>query len=223
MSNAFKIDFNGHDFCPPPAEQNAIVIWRELGVRYPKFWFGDLCLAPAHPEPETGYDFTFSDMKQTGPLNNDTPAIGSIAIGEDISIKLYEIPLVGVDLSGGPWGWSLSDPKSIDEFFKTMDDIYKGFHTYQEGVALQIGSLAEIDMLNKEQTIKKLYMQAADMLDVPYQRDFISKWQAELQNPEFEKETSDWRAHIMNEARENWHFLDELARLLFWIAAMKEE
>jgi len=220
MSSAFKIDFNGHDFCPPPAEQNAIVIWRELGVRYPKFWFGDLYLAPPlDPEPETGYSFAFAEMADA----KSVVAIGSISIGEDISIKLYEIPLAGVDLSGGPWGWSLSDPKSIDEFFKIMDDIYEGFHTYQEGVALQIGSLAEIDVLNKEQTIKKLYMQAADMLDVPYQRDFISKWQAELQNPEFEKETSDWRAHIMNEARENWHFLDELARLLFWMAAMKEE
>jgi hypothetical protein len=222
MSSHLKIDFNGQDFCPPPAEQNAIVIWRELGVRYPKFWFGDLYLC-SNSNPEN-YSFAFSDIRQEAPLTTKSVvAIGSISIGGDISVQLYEIPLIYPGLSDGPWGWSLSDPKSLDEFFKIMDNIYEGFHTYQEGQALQIGSPEGIDVLNKDQTVKKLYLQAADMLDATYERDFINKFKAELQNPNFEETLSDWRAHISAEVRENWHFLDELARLLFWMSAMKEE
>ena len=77
-------------------------------------------------------------------------------------------------------------------------------------------------MLDKEQTIKKLYMAAADVLEAQYNRQFIMDLQLELNNPEFVKahKLSDWRTYIINDISENWHFIDELGRLLFWLSAM---
>ena len=77
-------------------------------------------------------------------------------------------------------------------------------------------------MLDREQTVKKLYILAADILGVQYQRVFIVNLQLELDNPEFIKatESTDWRTYIIDDVRKNWHFLDELCRLLFWISAM---
>ena len=77
-------------------------------------------------------------------------------------------------------------------------------------------------MLDRDQTARKLYMTAADILGVQYHRQFIIGLQNELNNPEFIQamKTTDWRTHIIAEVRENWHFLDELSRLLFWLSAM---
>tara|TARA_R110000868_G_scaffold276064_3_gene535701 strand:+ start:173 stop:427 length:255 start_codon:yes stop_codon:yes gene_type:complete len=74
----------------------------------------------------------------------------------------------------------------------------------------------------KEQTTKKLYMIAADVLGVQYQRQFVMDLHDELNNPEFvnASNNSDWRTYVVNEVQENWHFLDEFGRLLFWISAM---
>jgi len=76
--------------------------------------------------------------------------------------------------------------------------------------------------MDKDQTIKKFYMMAADTLNVQYQREFINDLQTELNNPEFEKasERTDWRTYIIDEVCKNWHFVDELSRLLFWFSAM---
>lgn len=214
MSEHIEIDFDGDDFCPPPTEQNAIVIWEALSTKYPKFWFDD-------PSLKTSGNYNFSFGHPTG---RSKIHVGSISVGEYINLQLREIPLgyQEEDLSAESWSWALADPKSLDGLFRIMDSIYKGFHQFKEGQTLQLGNKLEIDdVLDKDQTIKKLFMRASEILEVPYQRRFITELQEELKNPEFNRATGtdDWRTRIAPEVRENWHFLDELARLLFWIGA----
>ena len=74
----------------------------------------------------------------------------------------------------------------------------------------------------KEQATKRLYTVAADILGTLYQRQFIIDLHDELNNPDFTNipKDSDWRMYIIGEVRENWHFLDEFGRLLFWIDIM---
>lgn len=210
-SEHIEIDFDG-EFCPTPAETNAIVIWEELCTRYPKFWFGDPSL-----KASGNHIFGISATK------NGKHPIGNVSIGEDLGLNLNEIPLKEDFLSVGQWRWALADPKSLDHFFAIMDCIYEGFHQFREGQTLQVGNRIEFDdVLDKDQATKKLHMRAAEILDVPYQRQFIVDLQAELNNPEFvkAKEPTDWRTYIVAEVREHWHHLDELGRLLIWISAM---
>jgi hypothetical protein len=215
MTDHIEIDFDGDDFCPPPTEQNAIVIWEELNTKYPKFWFGD-------PSFKASGNYTFGIAAQ----KSGKQPIGTITVGEELKLWLTEIPLadVPIDLSKGTWCWALADPRSLDEFFQVMDCIYEGFHQFKEGQSLQIGNRLEIDdVLDKEQATKKLFMQAADIVGQPYQRKFIVDLQAELQNPEFSRAGPvDWQSQITTEVRENWHFLDEMTRLLFWMGAQRD-
>ena len=146
MVDSIEIDFD-QDFCPPPAEQNAIVIWEELSSKYPKFWFGD-------PSLKASGNHVFGICVG----QKSQHAIGNISVGDNLGLNLNEIPLAEVetDLSVGSWSWALADPKSLDELFKIMDSIYDGFHQFREGQSLQIGHKIEDDMLDREQTTKKL-------------------------------------------------------------------
>ena len=160
-----------------PAEQNAIVIWGALSTKYPKFLFGD-------PSLKAPGEYVFDQYLSCRSLRY--PVIASVSVGEYISLKLHVVPAeINVDLSVGQWSWSAADPRSLDEFFMIMDGIYEGFHQFREGQALQLGGKVEDNMLDRDQTARKLYMTAADILGVQYHRQFIIGLQNELNNPEF--------------------------------------